>query len=165
MNTALIPLALVLGAWYAARMQSPRPWTIARLEASPTARRLGIDNSIPVELLPRARGLALVASRFEREGFRVTSAWRSQALTEAIYRESGRVKPYAGPGTHGEARALDFGGEPGHDGAEKLAMLRDRLLTSWAAPGVVGTVSEGDHLHVSFDGAWLESLAQNGGNS
>lgn len=135
-----------------------------RLERSQTASAEGIDNTIPPALLRRACGLAKVVEYLEKQGHRVTSLYRAQAVTEAIYRNSGRTKPYPGPGSHGECRALDIGGVKGEDDPQALAALAAQI----EGDGILGdyvtkTLPEGNHLHVEFAPDFLEALGNEAG--
>lgn len=158
----ILPL-LTLGAfWYLSNMtgRNATPWTRAQLEVSSRASRDGIDNSIPSNLFTRAAGLGVVAGRLEAAGLRVTSGFRSLALTDAIYAAMGKAKPYTGPGAHGECRALDLGGKPGKDTPGELAELEARVRDlPGVREGFSYALAEGDHLHIVFNGAWLETLA------
>lgn len=168
----IVPL-LTLGAfWYLSNMtgRNATPWTRAQLEVSSRAEREGIDNTIPSNLFTRAAGLGVVAGRLEAAGLRVTSGFRSLALTNAIYAAMSKasvdeggppvVKPYTGPGAHGDCRALDLGGKPGKDTPGELADLETRVRDlPGVREGFSYALAEGDHLHIVFNGAWLETLA------
>lgn len=142
-------------------------WDIERLQYSATAKRLGVDNTIPPDLLPKARGLVVVANRAESLGIRVNSGYRSRALTEAIYadRKPPQTPPYSGPGDHGKCEGLDFDKIPGYDGDELLREVEQTLRAdSVIGPTIRYTLKEGDHLHVGFKGDKLVELGKSSVN-
>ena len=133
-------------------------YTLADFEYSPTAKKLGIDNRVPDDLLPKARGLVVIANRALAKGLRVNSGYRSRALTEAIYaaRNPPETPPYAGPGDHGNCEGLDFDRLPGQGGAAVLEeVARILRADSVIGPAIRYTLKEGDHLHVGFKGSEL----------
>jgi hypothetical protein len=174
-NRAKFALVVLLVVLVARKGYAMGNWTIARLEQSTTAKRLGIDNSIPPDMIPRAKGLVIIANRAESLGIRVNSAWRSLALTEAIYKEKSKKsiaaggppveKPYTGPGDHGNAVGLDFDKVAGHDGDAILTDVDETLRNDpIIGPCIKYTLKEGDHLHAGFHAAKLVELGKSSAN-
>lgn len=136
-----------------------RAWTLEEIARSPSADKLGIDNSVPSHYAARAAGLGMLAGAIEALGFRVTSAYRSEALTDAIYAAKGQNKPYAGGGTHGACRALDVDIQAGDEGTGAIATVKTALLADpFVSHYIDSTLNESDHLHVAFDANKLEEL-------
>jgi zinc D-Ala-D-Ala carboxypeptidase len=85
-------------------MQISKNFTLSELTRSPTAARLGIDNSIPPELLANAQrtceGLEHVRSLLGSNPIRISSGYRCMALNSAI-----GSKPSS---QHIKAEAVDF---------------------------------------------------------
>lgn len=85
-------------------MQLSTHFTLAELTRSPTAARLGIDNTLPPDLLGAAKrtceGLELVRSLLGDNPIRISSGYRCLALNSAI-----GSKPTS---NHVHAEAVDF---------------------------------------------------------
>lgn len=139
-------------------------WSFARLEKSNTAKKDGIPNRIPANLYPRARVLGEFASYLTEQGYRVTSAYRSHALTMAVRRAN---SPNADDvatteSAHTQVRALDVGG---HKGAStdivEFIGIRDRLFSDpFISPYIQKALIEGNHVHVQFIAAKMDERAQ-----
>ncbi len=169
MELALIVAALL--ALLANRGDAARPFTFAELTKSNTALRLGIDNSIPAEFHTRARGLCVIAGVLRSEGFRITSAWRSDALNEAVRlanaaagTNQATAPPPGLPGDHNRAKGLDVAPTPPSTDRATMEALRARLLSSGVARAIDSVLVEENHCHVAFDASTLEAIGQKVGN-
>ncbi len=151
------------------RKQTTTPWTEEMLCHSETAKRLGIDNSMPASLQRRGRGLGVIAGRLVEAGFRVNSGFRSDLVTAAIYREKALGRDLTPDevasltprnSNHGDARALDV------DRADSLKASSAEMQTYADALHSDGRFAslltyvlvEGDHIHLEFNASALESL-------
>lgn len=134
------------------------PFPIAKLEHSDTAKAKGIDNTIPADLLPVARGLGVVAGLIEGDlGERVTGAFRSHALTAEIYKQSRFSK-------HVLCEALDIGGDPGPDTPARLEGIARKLRAHpTLGPVLASTFVEHDHLHTEWEREALIALGTSQG--
>jgi hypothetical protein len=148
------------------------PYTLEEMAAT----KRPVDNRIPEHFRIRALGLGVVAGRIRCLGIgRVTSTWRSPALTALIRAENAArgvnqgVKVFSGPGDHDQARGVDVAPPepvklktPADKAAarEAIAKLRDQLLGSNVGPLIEKALAEDDHVHLRLDEVALEEIGK-----
>lgn len=167
-NNELLTLGVIMLAGiliFRARSQIGRAMTLVQLERSSTALARGIDNTIPLDLRTRAVGLGIVAGELRAAGFRVTSTWRSLALSDAvraINRDAGvnqsTALPAGTPGDHDRARGIDVAPQTPTRDVTIMRDLADALEASSMASYIDRVVVEDNHVHLRLDADALEDL-------
>jgi hypothetical protein len=152
------------GVIMASLLFAAKRWSFARLEKSNTAKARGIDNKIPPSLYPRAKVLGEFAQYLTDQGYRVTSGYRSHALTMAIRRGN---NPNADDvatteSAHTQARALDVGGRSGAttDQAEFVIIRNQLLADPFLSQYIQRALIEGNHVHIQFRASKMDAKAQ-----
>jgi hypothetical protein len=154
------------------------PVSFARMESSSTARKYGLDNTIPPHLRGRARGLAIVAGRIEASGLKCTSFYRSPMVNAVLKFEQDNPGATPDPALltprntkHAQCVALDVGsntnGVPAPEIRRRifaLAGVAEFINPAGAGGGGLiefdrtGSIDPNEHVHFEFDPLALEAL-------
>lgn len=154
------------------------PVSFARMESSSTARKYGVDNTIPEHLRARARGLAIIAGRIEASGLKCTSFYRSPMVNALLHFEQNNPGQTPDPLSltprntkHAQCVALDVGSNTNGVSAVEirrrifaLASVADFINTKGAGGGGLiefdraGEIDPNEHVHFEFEPLLLEGL-------
>jgi hypothetical protein len=154
------------------------PVSFARMESSSKAREYGIDNTIPVHLRGRARGLAIIAGRIEAAGLKCTSFYRAPMVNAVMHFEQNNpgvtpdLSSLAPRNTkHAQCVALDVGSNTNQLAAPEIRRrvfaldgVREIINPNGAGGGGLvefdrtGEIDPNEHVHFEFDPLALEAL-------
>lgn len=158
------------------------PVSFARMESSSTARKYGIDNTIPEHLRGRARGLAIIAGRIEASGLKCTSFYRSPVVNAVLHFEQNNPGMTPDPlgltprnTKHAQCVALDVGantnGVPATEIKRRVLALdgvAEFINPAGAGGGALiefdptGSIDPNEHVHFEFNPLMLEGLDDGG---
>lgn len=115
------------------------------------AAQMGIPNGVPENLRKRFSSLMKMKARIETTGLRVTSGYRSEALSRALGLNTEESE-------HAQCRALDVA--PLRPSANKFLLIRIAAQLQGMFPREIeNAIVENDHVHVRFSVDALEQMS------